>query len=576
MNHVLLLYRSILVTGFLFLLAAAPAQAQKALDKVISVNVTRRPLAEVLNDISRQGQFYFSYNSDILNGNSFVSLNAHNKTVKEVLDLLLGQGYEYKEAVGNYIIIQRSRERFFVLSGYVADKATGQKISNASVYESNQLVSTLTNDQGFFRLRLKDRAQQATLAVSKEFYTDTFLVVRSGSDQDLAITIRPVPQNELAPVVVTKYVQVERTRFGKFFLSSRQKIQSLNLKHFFARKPFQFSLTPGLSSRGNLGAQVVNKMSFNIIGGYTAGVDGLELAGIFNIDKKNVQYVQIAGIFNVVGGKVNGVQLAGIHNNVLDSFKGVQVSGYSNLVKKNLQGVQASGAYNVIWGSMNGVQVTGSINIVKDSVHGVQLGAVGNIARKEMRGLQVGTIFNYAGHMKGVQIGLINIADTSSGYSIGFVNIVRKGYHKLSVSTDEVLNLNVAYKSGNKKLYSILLAGANISSTQKAYAFGYGIGREFTLTPAKSITAEFIQETLYLGDWTHLRTLYRIEPSFNWKLNKTFTLFAGPVFTVCYPSTEGGSATDYKSKLPSSGYHNFSIGRNVSGWIGWHAGINLF
>lgn len=35
--------------------------------------------------------------------------------------------------------------------------------------------------------------------------------------------------------------------------------------------------------------------------------------------------------------------------------------------------------------------------------------------------------------MKGVQLGLINIADTIDGIGLGLINIVMKGYHKLSV-----------------------------------------------------------------------------------------------------------------------------------------------
>jgi len=59
-----------------------------------------------------------------------------------------------------------------------------------------------------------------------------------------------------------------------------------------------------------------------------------------------------------------------------------------------------------------------------------------------------------------VQLGLINIADTSEGYSIGLINIVVKGMHRLVSPPNEVTNTNVAFKTGNKKkLYSILEVG---------------------------------------------------------------------------------------------------------------------
>jgi hypothetical protein len=80
-----------------------------------------------------------------------------------------------------------------------------------------------------------------------------------------------------------------------------------------------------------MSGQVINNFSLNIFGGYSGGVDGMELGGLFNIDKKDAQYFQAAGLFNMVGGNTNGVQLAGISNTVLKSVQGVQASWYQQL-----------------------------------------------------------------------------------------------------------------------------------------------------------------------------------------------------------------------------------------------------
>src|SRR5690606_33332308 len=114
-------------------------------------------------------------------------------------------------------------------------------------------------------------------------------------------------------------LNVERTAAGRFFVSSKQKLQSLNLGGFFANTPFQTSITPGLSTHGSMSGQVVNKFSVNLLGGYTSGVNGVELGGGFNINKRNVNFLQAAGVFNLVGGSVSGIQLAGVNNSVLDS-----------------------------------------------------------------------------------------------------------------------------------------------------------------------------------------------------------------------------------------------------------------
>lgn len=111
-------------------------------------------------------------------------------------------------------------------------------------------------------------------------------------------------------------------------------MQSINLKKFFTVRPIQGSIIPGLSTNGKLNSQVINNFSFNLFGGYSGGVDGFEIGGLFNIDKKNVQYTQIAGLFNNVGGSMRGAQLAGLSNTVLDSARGAQLAGINNFSKK--------------------------------------------------------------------------------------------------------------------------------------------------------------------------------------------------------------------------------------------------
>ncbi len=70
---------------------------------------------------------------------------------------------------------------------------------------------------------------------------------------------------------------------------------------------------------------------------------------------------------------------------------------------------------------------------------------IGNFANRELNGVQLSTIFNYAKKLRGLQIGLINVSDTSAGYSIGLINIVFKGYHKIALSTNEVFKFNAAF-----------------------------------------------------------------------------------------------------------------------------------
>jgi hypothetical protein len=537
--------RRIAIPLLLFFIPLTRLAAQGRLDKTISIKVHRQPLTETLAEIGRKGGFYFSYNTNIINGDSLVSIESEDKTVRQILDRLLGERYEYVETGRYIILLLRTSEppvKSFTVSGYVRDEQTKEQIGNASVYASNQLASTLTDSSGYFRLRLKDKYAHVVILVSKQLYRDTLLLIRPGYDQQLDFSLTPATVTELAPLVVTN--RVEKTWLGKWLLTSKQMFQSVNLAGFFADKPIQFSLIPGMGSHGRMGAQVINKFSLNLVGGYTAGVNGLELAGIFNIDQKEAKYVQAAGIANMAGGTVRGVQLAGIHNQDLDGVEGVQAAGLSNIVEGNVRGVQLAGLLNRVKGRTSGLQAAGLAN-----------------SSDEVDGVQIAGLLNHTRRLKGIQIGLVNIADTSSGYTIGLVNIVKNGYHELSLSADDLLPINLSYKTGTKKMYTILRAGFAPGRSHDAFATGIGIGNDQVFTHWLSLATEFYLLHFYRQDGEQDPLVYRLQPSLKIRFAKKLSFFAGPALSIY--NREKGS-------------HSFPRAGNSSAWLGWNIGINFF
>jgi hypothetical protein len=303
----------------------------------------------------------------------------------------------------------------------------------------------------------------------------------------------------------------------------------------------------------------------------------LEIGGLFNIDKREVKYFQAAGLFNSVGGQVRGVQIAGVNNLVLDSVKGFQAAGVNNLVKGRMNGLQIAGVYNHVSDSVKGMQVAGVANFARKKVSGMQIAGVVNVSNKRMDGVQVAGVLNYAKRLKGLQIGLINIADSSSGYSIGLINIILKGYHKLSFSVNEIQNVNLAFKTGNAKLYSILMAGANASDSNKVYSYGYGLGSEIAINKRKSLTfnPELTSQYLYMGSWDYTNILNKLTVNLNLKLGRYVSLFAGPSYNV-YVSDQKTRIGGYRFPVPPAGYNTNKFSNKVTGWLGWNAGISIF
>lgn len=563
----------------IFLLSIATGFSQNILNKKISINIRQQRLDDALSIISNRADFSFSYNSNILKRDSLVTLNEGEYTVRQALKQLLGTGYEYKES-GNYIILRLTALRVtsivqlapaadntLTITGYIINGETGEKISNASIYEPMHLSSTLTDVNGKFSIKLKSKHKTASLAISKDSFEDTTVTIKPACNMQLEIALVPVV-NIVIPsttavyqvadsvdyislvdttkaLVIEKQKGVEQTRLARFLLSTKQITQSLNIQKFFTGKAVQVSLVPGLSTHSPLSSQVINKFSLNILGGYTGGVDLLEIGGLFNINRKNTQYMQVAGLFNVTGGNATGVQVAGISNHVQHNVTGVQVAGISNLTNGNLSGLQLAGIVNYNKGLLKGTQVSG--------------------------------IINYTKKLKGVQIGLINIADSSDGYSIGLINIILKGYHALSIFSNEVTNLNVAFKTGSRRMYSILQTGMDVdANNKKIYSFGYGLGTEINIRKWLSLNPELSSSHIYIGDWGYTNFLNRFNLQFNVKLNKKIALFAGPSFNVYY-SNQPNAVEGYRFPITSAAAKS-KMFRNekLSGWFGWNVGINLF
>ncbi|GGA91783.1 hypothetical protein [Puia dinghuensis] len=280
-------------------------------------------------------------------------------------------------------------------------------------------------------------------------------------------------------------------------------------------RPVQLSLVPGLSSNGPQNAQIINNCSINVIGGCSGGLNGLELGGVFNIDKQKVKGCQAAGVFNLVRDSVTGTQFAGVFNKA-SAVEGAQIAG----------------------------------------------------------------VINYTRHLKkGIQLGVINIADTSEGISIGLINIVRHGgFHQISLYADEWSPLNLAFRSGNRKLYTIALAGVNPYNDHTCYYFGFGLGHQFPLTQQLALAAEAESINVSPVDLSHFGngpSLYRLNTDLHWKTGKLISFSAGPSLAIYTPRRDYFLHSHLYNPLPN-GYSTFTFSGRTIGWIGWHAAINFF
>lgn len=573
-------------------------QAQTFLTKPVNLPNTKMKIAQVLQTMEAQGGFYFSYNSHLLNADSMVSLKQNLNTVHAVLQYLFAERFRYHQSGNHVIILAATTEKYRHISGIVVDKSSGIPIADATVYEVNQLVSTMTDEKGAFHLQLKERYFPESIRVSKLSYADTQIDLQN--ENHLQIKLEHVSY-ELEPVVISN---VERNWLVKHLLSTRQKIHALNLGKFFAQQPFQFSVIPGLGTHGRMSAQVVNKFSLNIFGGYTAGVSGVEIGGLFNISRTDVNLVQIGGLFNVVGGKMKGLQIGGLYNTVGNEVKGIQIGGLINVnqmegssvqlgglvnYNRSYRGMQIAGFSNYTHTSTSGLQLSGLLNYSRLS-KGVQISGLANFTKTNATGLQLSGLFNYAStmkgaqiagffnkttHMNGVQIGLVNIADSINGVGIGLINFYRNGYHKLGLSYNETNMINLNYKSGNERLYSIINVGLNPVERSRTYCGGLGLGADINIYKEKWLFApEVLQQVFFAAPGQETGHLTRLQCLIKYRAAKNCAILFGPALSSAYSLDASWAST----MLPQELYHRSKTFHIDSWpvWLGWTLGMEIF
>lgn len=585
----------------------------------------------VLAAIAQQGEFVFAYNPSIIPTDN-VSLCIQNQPIRLVLNTLFDGAIDYSIR-GKYLILKKNpkatkKEDVKVLEGYITDSRTGQRLTNASIYDKEQMLSAITNQYGYFKIEVPKNADITKLHLSKQGYTDTlllptnegkdFLNIRLASKQIFEKTSGYL--GDLLKSSLTDSLN-KREWLPSWLLTTPMRTHVRNVTDTLFKK-VQISFLPFISTNKLLSANTANDFSFNVIAGVTQEVRRFEVGGVLNIVRKNAGYAQFAGVGNIVGGSFRGVQAAGTFNIVRDSLQKVQLAGVGNIVGGSVTGLQAGGTFNIcntfdglqlsgtvnfatsfegaqisgVWNEsrrvdglqlsgvintakqITGVQVTGVTNIAKN-IEGTQVAGVVNIANN-MEGLQVAGVVNIASYLDGYQVGTVNIADSAKGVPFGFFSYVKKGYHKLEVSIDEMKVTSLAFRTGVPLFHNIFSVGSSTMFTSSPlWTYGYGIGTSIG-NPSKVLwdidfsMSRFLKES----NWSSENAHYKLYTGLDWHLSKKISIAAGVSYNLLSTnSKETGLNSAIDSLLPYTFSNSTSSsGTNFKSWIGGTVAIRFF
>ena len=237
--------------------------------------------------------------------------------------------------------------------------------------------------------------------------------------------------------------------------------------------------------------------------------------GIFGAYDKNIRTMQVSSIMNFSSGSVFGLQGAGLFNTA-----------------KNINGLQGAGLFNIS-GNVNGMQSAGLFNIASKKVNGMQAAGLFNVAQ-EIDGVQAAGLLNSAKKVRGLQVGVINIADENDGIAIGVFNFIKDGMHHIGFNWDSDDMFDCFIQSGTKHLFMTfglsmnrnLIGNQEFNFNNSTHVLYAGIGSEFRFW-FSSLDFEFLQKfvivpNLYPHSWEEVQGFdYRsyMIPSFRLTLN---------------------------------------------------------
>ncbi|MCE6990345.1 STN and carboxypeptidase regulatory-like domain-containing protein [Dyadobacter sp. CY323] len=586
-----------LLLALFFAISIGFVKSQDLLEKRISIKISSQPLDETLKKLGDAGNFSFSYSPDIIDIKSKVSIQADNQSIREILTELF-KGKVTFRAKRKYIILQKADipepDENFDLNGYIIDNKTGRKLANASIYETATLASTVSNQFGYYKIRLPVVPGALRLEVRKEDYIGKSISVSNRKDTFLHIRLNPdtlqLLSNKLTPreqsitdslhrkVVVPKiqlvshvempeetlpdtqpaardYARLKQTyqkvqnNLISAFASAKQAIHTRNISDTLHRH-YQASILPFFGTNHELSGNVINTYSLNLIAGYSLGVSTLEVGGILNVVRGNVNGFQLAGVSNIVGNNVTGFQYANVLNITLGNFQGFQGSNLINYTGRNFSGFQVAGVGNVVVGNLDGYQLSAG--------------------------------YNYANTVRsGHQIGFINYADSSATVPFGlFSYVYQNGYRRFEFSTDEFNYFNTAFKTGVSRFYNIFSLGFNGMSAEKPLGtIGYGFGTAQNLGKGWMVNADLTGNVVLFKDQEIDEInagLFKFSASIEKKLGRKLALFAGPSINLL-TGNESGRIRNGET----NGIKPFWLGRKRDqsktgySWVGFQAGIRF-
>ncbi|MBL7966098.1 MAG: carboxypeptidase-like regulatory domain-containing protein [Prolixibacteraceae bacterium] len=169
----------------IFLLSFRFASGQKGndssvLERKITIEVKNEPISNILDLISSISHVFFSYDASLIDATKKADISVSDRTIKQVLDLLFENKFEYKvldeqiiltkaeipEEKKKEVEIIEEKPRFITFKGRVVDREEKEVLPYTSISVFQKNIGTISNTDGDFELKIPESMSTDTIVFS--------------------------------------------------------------------------------------------------------------------------------------------------------------------------------------------------------------------------------------------------------------------------------------------------------------------------------------------------------------------------------------------------------------------------
>jgi hypothetical protein len=198
------------------LLSFGQQEDNLAFNKKVTLDVKSETIAAVLEQITEQIHYFFSYDPVTVNADKKIDLSVKETPLKDVLDRIFDRRFLFQVLQDQIIITRQQSVNFsaekeekpenkpvyLTIAGKVVEKDTNDPVSWASVSLFGKAIGTISNVDGDFEIKIADSLRVDTVVFSCLGYKQQKFRAETLIQDNLRVYMQPVPI-KLSEVKVT-------------------------------------------------------------------------------------------------------------------------------------------------------------------------------------------------------------------------------------------------------------------------------------------------------------------------------------------------------------------------------------